>query len=115
MNYCPVARNLFSRTTAQIDSNFILLLSINFNALWILYSPSHCQIIGTILPWKNFEKVKILVCIIYDSKMDKTHLQGLKNLRKIICDVLEANLDENLIFENKINKLTPKYRNFRYF
>jgi len=47
--------------------------------------------------------------------MDKNHLQGLKNLRKTILNVLEANLDENLIFEKKVTKFTPKYRNFRYF
>ena len=44
--------------------------------------------------------------------MDKNHLQGLKNLRKSILNVLEANLDENLIFEKKVTKFTPKYRNF---
>ena len=37
--------------------------------------------------------------------MDKNHLQGLKNLRKNILNVLEANLDENLIFE--------KFQNFK--
>ena len=47
--------------------------------------------------------------------MDKNHLQSLKNLRKNILNVLEANLDENLIFEKKVTKFTPKYRNFRYF
>ena len=47
--------------------------------------------------------------------MGKNHLQGLKNLRKTISNVLEANLDENLIFEKKVTKFTPKYRNFRYF
>ena len=47
--------------------------------------------------------------------MDRNHLQGLKNLRKTILNVLEANLDENLIFENKVTKFTLKYRNFRYF
>ena len=36
--------------------------------------------------------------MIYAPKMDKNHLQGLKNLRKTILNVLEANLDENLIF-----------------
>jgi hypothetical protein len=35
--------------------------------------------------------------------MDKNHLQGLKNLRKNICNVLEA----NLIFEKKVAKFTP--------
>ena len=50
---------------------------------------------------EKFEKVKILDCHIYDSKIDKTHLQGLKNLKKNIFNVLEANLDENLIFERK--------------
>ena len=33
--------------------------------------------------------------------MDETHLQGLKNLRKNIFNVLEANLDENLILKKK--------------
>ena len=40
--------------------------------------------------------------------MDKNHLQGLKNLRKNIFNVLEPNLDENLIFEKKITKFTLK-------
>jgi hypothetical protein len=35
--------------------------------------------------------------------MDKTHFQGLKNLRKTIFNVLEANLDKNLILK-KVNK-----------
>ena len=47
--------------------------------------------------------------------MNKNHLYGLKNLRKTIFNVLEANLDENLIFEKKVTKFTLKYRNFRYF
>ena len=47
--------------------------------------------------------------------MNKNHLQGLKNLSKTILNVLEVNLDENLIFEKKVTKFTPKYRNFRYF
>ena len=47
--------------------------------------------------------------------MDKNHLQGLKNLRKTILNVLEANLDENLIFEKKVTTFTLKYRIFRYF
>ena len=47
--------------------------------------------------------------------MDKIHLQGLRNLRKTILNVLEANIDENLIFEKKVTKFTPKYRNFRNF
>jgi hypothetical protein len=64
---------------------------------------------------EKFEKVKILVYHIYVSKMNKNYLQGLKNLRKTILNVLTANLDENLIFEKKVTKFTPKYRNFRYF
>jgi hypothetical protein len=46
--------------------------------------------------------------------MDKNHLQGLKNLRKNILNVLEANLDKNLILEEekKDTKLTSKYNNF---
>ena len=39
--------------------------------------------------------------------MDKNHLQGLKNLRKNILNVLEANLDENLIFEKKKSQNLP--------
>ena len=39
--------------------------------------------------------------------MNKNHLQGLKNLRKTIFNVLEANLDENLIFENKKSQNLP--------
>ena len=53
---------------------------------------------------EKFEKVKILVSHIY-AKMDKNHLQGLKNLRKIIFNVLEANLDENLILKKKSQNL----------
>ena len=64
---------------------------------------------------EKFEKVKILVYHIYVPKMNKNHLQGLKNLRKNILNVLEANLDENLIFEKQVTKFTPKYRIFRYF
>ena len=48
-------------------------------------------------------------------KLDKNNLQGLKNLRKTICNVLETTLDENLIFEKKVIEFTYKYRNFRYF
>ena len=62
---------------------------------------------------EKFEKVKILVYHIYTPKMDKNHLQGLKNHRKNIFNVLEANLDENLIFEKKVTEFTVKYRNFR--
>ena len=40
-------------------------------------------------------------------KVDKNHLYGLKNLRKNIFDVLEANLDENLIFEKKKSQNLP--------
>ena len=47
--------------------------------------------------------------------MDKNHLQGLRNLKKTIFNVLEANLAKNLIFEKKVTKFTLKYRNFRYF
>jgi hypothetical protein len=39
--------------------------------------------------------------------MNKTHLQGLKDLRKNIFNVLEANLDENLIFEKKKSQNLP--------
>ena len=44
--------------------------------------------------------------------MDKNNLQGLKNLRKNILNVLEVNLDENLIKKKKVTKLILKYRNF---
>ena len=44
--------------------------------------------------------------MIYVPKIDKNHLQGLKNLRKNILNVLQANLDENLIFEKKVTKFT---------
>ena len=37
--------------------------------------------------------------------MDKNHLHGLKNLRKNILNVLEANLDENLILKKKLPNL----------
>ena len=47
--------------------------------------------------------------------MNKNHLQGLKNLRKIILNVLEANLDENLIFEKKVTKFTPNTEIFDIF
>ena len=47
---------------------------------------------------------------------DKTYPSvGLKNLKKNIFNVLEANLDKNLILEKKVTKFTPKYRNSRYF
>jgi len=49
---------------------------------------------------EKFEKVKILDCHIW-LKVDKTHLQGLKNLKKNIFNVLEANVDENLILKKK--------------
>ena len=64
---------------------------------------------------EKFEKVKILVYHIYVPKMDKNHLQGLKNLRKIILNVLEANLDEYLIFEKKITKFTLNTEIFDIF
>jgi hypothetical protein len=44
--------------------------------------------------WEGFYMKRI-----YAPQMDKNHLQGLKNLRKNIFNVLEANLDKNLIFE----------------
>ena len=47
--------------------------------------------------------------------MDKNHLQGLKNLRKNILNVLEVNLDENLVFENKVTKFTPQIQKFSIF
>ena len=78
-------------------------------------SASHITIIGTILPWKNLKKVKILVSHIYVPKMDKNHLQGLKNLRKTILNVLEANLDENLIFEKQNRKIYPQIQKFSIF
>ena len=37
--------------------------------------------------------------------MDKNDLQGLKNLRKNIFNVLEANLDETLLFKKKSQNL----------
>ena len=37
--------------------------------------------------------------------MDKTHLQDLKNLKKIILNVLEPNLNENFILKKKSQKL----------
>ena len=40
-------------------------------------------------------------------KIDKNYLQGLKNLRNTIFNVLEVNLDENLIFENQSHKIYP--------
>ena len=52
---------------------------------------------------------------IYDSKLDKTHLQGLKNLKKTIFNVLEANLDENLSFEKKNHKTYPQIQKFLIF
>ena len=47
--------------------------------------------------------------------MDKNHLKGLKNLRKTIFNVLEANLDKNLIFEKKLQNLPPNTKNFDIF
>ena len=37
--------------------------------------------------------------------MDKNNLQGLKNLRKTIFNVLEANLDKNIILKKKSQNL----------
>jgi hypothetical protein len=54
---------------------------------------------------EKFEKVKILVNIY----VNKNYLQGLKNLKKNNFNVLEANLDENLIFEKSPN--TKKFSN----
>jgi hypothetical protein len=61
---------------------------------------------------EKFEKVKILD---YDSKIDKTHLQGPKNLKKIIFNVLEANLDENLILKKKSHQIYPQIKKFSIF
>jgi len=83
------------------------------NTSFKITTASHCQIIGTILSQKNLKKSKFYI-FIYDSKMDKTHLQSLKNLQKNIFNVLEPNLDENFILK-KVSKFTPKYRNVRYF
>ena len=47
--------------------------------------------------------------------MDKNHLQGLKNLRKTIFNVLETNLDENLIFEKKSQNLPSNTEIFDIF
>jgi hypothetical protein len=54
---------------------------------------------------EKFEKVKLLVGHIYHKKIDinKNYLHGLKNLRKNIFNVLEANLDENLNSGEKKN------------
>jgi hypothetical protein len=54
--------------------------------------------------------------VIYDPKIDKTHLQGLKNLKKNIFNVLETNLDEKLILKTKkVTKFIRKYKNLEYF
>ena len=66
------------------------------------------------MPWKNLKKEKIYF-IIYAPKMDKNHRQGLKNLRKNIFNVLEANLDENLIFEKKSQSIHPNTKIFDIF
>ena len=42
---------------------------------------------------------------ICNSKIDKTYLRGLKNLKKNIFNVLEASLDENLILKKKSQNL----------
>jgi hypothetical protein len=47
--------------------------------------------------------------------MDKMLLQGLKNLRKTMFNILKTNLDKNRILENKVTKFTPTYKNFQYF
>ena len=77
-------------------------------------SASHITIIGTILPWKNLKKSKFYF-IIYAPKIDKNHLKGLKNLRKNILNVLQANLDENLNFEKKSHKTYPQIQKFSIF
>jgi hypothetical protein len=52
----------------------------------------------------------------YDSKIDKTHLQCLKNLQKNIFNALEANLDKNLILKNtKSPNLPLNTENFEIF
>ena len=80
----------------------------------IWFSASQIIIVGTIVPgkmWKCQNFSLPYMC----PKLDKNNLQGLKNLRKTICNVLEATLDENLFFEKKVIEFTYKYRNFRYF
>ena len=47
--------------------------------------------------------------------MDKTHLQGLKNLNKNIFNVLRATLDENLILKTKVQKFTQHTGTFDIF
>jgi hypothetical protein len=47
--------------------------------------------------------------------MDKIHLEGIKNLKKTIFDVLEANLDENLILRNKSPNLPLNTESFDIF
>ena len=66
---------------------------------------------------EKFEKVKILVHHMYDEKMDKTHLQGLKNLRKKHFEWFRSEFKQKSHFGKykKITKCAPKYRHFRYF
>ena len=47
--------------------------------------------------------------------MDKNYLQGIKNLRKNNFNVLEANLDETLIFEKKGHKIYPQTQKLPIF
>ena len=54
---------------------------------------------------KICEKVKFLVY----HKIEKTHLQGPKNLRKNILNGLETNLDKNLTLEKKKSPNLPNF------
>jgi hypothetical protein len=56
---------------------------------------------------EKFEKVKILDCHICDSKTDKTHLQGLKNLKKKHFQCFKSEFRQKSHFEKKTSPNLP--------
>ena len=60
------------------------------------------------------EKFSIVKILVYP-KINKNHFQGLKNLRKTIFNILEANLDENLIKKTKKSQIYPQNQKFPIF
>jgi len=48
-------------------------------------------------------------------KLDKNYLQPKKSQKKYIFNVLEANLDETLIFEKKGHKIYPQTQKLPIF
>ncbi len=69
--------------------------------------------------WRhNFELEKIKNLIFWKtSKIASNSSSGPKKIKEthFFFSVFWKILDENFIFETKVTKFTPKYRNFRYF